>query len=319
MSIHNLYDKGHKLLFSHPKMVKDLLLGFLKEEWVQNLDFDTLERVNSVYTTDSLRKRESDILWRLRFKNQWLYIYLLIEAQSSIEQFMAVRMLTYVGLSYLDLIKQDVEIKRTGKLPPIFPIVIYNGERPWRVPLNFQGLLMSGVPKALKPYQPELYYYLLDEGRNEFANDIIKTGNAVASLIAIEQSSQLKEIPLIIKQLDEQLKHPKHDSLRRAFVVYLSNFFKDKDVLPAEVELNELSEVPGMLAEKMDIWADNFIKEGEIRGETRGEKLGREKEARRIAKDLLARGVALPLIAEVSKLPLTTIQSLSEDAETISG
>ena len=40
------HDNSYKLLFSHAEMVRDLLLGFVKEDWVQDLDLDSLERVS---------------------------------------------------------------------------------------------------------------------------------------------------------------------------------------------------------------------------------------------------------------------------------
>jgi hypothetical protein len=36
-------DNSYKLFFSHVEMVRDLLLGFVKEEWVKGLDLDSLE------------------------------------------------------------------------------------------------------------------------------------------------------------------------------------------------------------------------------------------------------------------------------------
>lgn len=34
--IHNSHDHSYKLLFSHPEMVRDLLTGFVKEDWVEH-------------------------------------------------------------------------------------------------------------------------------------------------------------------------------------------------------------------------------------------------------------------------------------------
>ncbi len=39
------HDPSYKLLFSHREMVADLVRGFVREDWVAALDFDTLERV----------------------------------------------------------------------------------------------------------------------------------------------------------------------------------------------------------------------------------------------------------------------------------
>ena len=101
------HDQSYKLLFSHKKMVIDLLQGFVKQDWVQQLDFSTLEKVSGSYVTDDLRDREDDLIWKVRFNDQWLYVYLLLEFQSSVDPYMAVRMMTYVGLLYQDLIKQE--------------------------------------------------------------------------------------------------------------------------------------------------------------------------------------------------------------------
>jgi predicted transposase YdaD len=79
------HDHGYKLLFSHPEMVEDLLRGFVREAWVNDLDFATLERVGGGYVSDDLREREDDIVWRVRFGQEWLYVYLLLEFQSSID------------------------------------------------------------------------------------------------------------------------------------------------------------------------------------------------------------------------------------------
>ena len=38
------HDAGYKKLFSHPRLVADFLRGFVPEDWVQQLDFTTLEK-----------------------------------------------------------------------------------------------------------------------------------------------------------------------------------------------------------------------------------------------------------------------------------
>src|SRR4051812_49236414 len=78
------HDEGYKLLFSHPRMVEDLLRGFVAGDWVQNLDFSTLEKASGHYVSEDLRERESDMVWRVRWgQDEWLYIYLLLEFQST--------------------------------------------------------------------------------------------------------------------------------------------------------------------------------------------------------------------------------------------
>ncbi len=75
------HDSGYKLLF-HPAMVVDLLTGFVAEDWVQELDFTTLEKQSGSYVSDDLRPRADDVVWRVRWRDRWLYVYLLLEFQS---------------------------------------------------------------------------------------------------------------------------------------------------------------------------------------------------------------------------------------------
>ena len=60
------HDSGYKQLFSFPAMVEDLLRGFVREKWVDALDFTTLERKNGSYVSDDLREREAAVGLGLR-------------------------------------------------------------------------------------------------------------------------------------------------------------------------------------------------------------------------------------------------------------
>ncbi|EML6956474.1 Rpn family recombination-promoting nuclease/putative transposase, partial [Pseudomonas aeruginosa] len=95
------YDSAYKLLFSHPDLVRDLLRGFVPEQWVQRLDFKSLEKVSGQFVSDDLRDRHNDLLWRVRLDNDhWIYLYLLLEFQSTDDYWMAIRLMTYIGLLY---------------------------------------------------------------------------------------------------------------------------------------------------------------------------------------------------------------------------
>ena len=54
--------------------------------------------------SEELRPRADDVVWRVRWREHWVYVYLLLEFQSEVDPWMAVRLLVYVGLLYQDLI-----------------------------------------------------------------------------------------------------------------------------------------------------------------------------------------------------------------------
>ena len=120
---------------------------------------------NSFVAAD-LRERHSDVIWRLRFRGEgegWFYLYLLLEFQSTSDPFMAVRLLTYVGLLLEEIIRRE-KLKPGDRLPAVLPLVLHNGKRPWRAPRDLESLFVE-VPPGLRRYLPRLRYLLLDEGR----------------------------------------------------------------------------------------------------------------------------------------------------------
>ncbi len=115
------HDTGYKLLFSHPEMVRDLLIGFIPGQWIEDADFSTLQKINASYVSENLKQRHDDIVWRVRLQDRWLWVYLILEFQSEPDPWMALRMMVYVGLLAQDLVRRDELFE--GILPPILPMV----------------------------------------------------------------------------------------------------------------------------------------------------------------------------------------------------
>ena len=111
-----MHDAGYKRLFAQPHTVQDLLRGFAARDWSEALDFSTLTPVPASFVSHRLRQRHGDLVWRVRFHDEWLYLLVLLEFQSTIEPAMATRMLTYTGMLYEKLIDDGV-LREHGKLP----------------------------------------------------------------------------------------------------------------------------------------------------------------------------------------------------------
>jgi predicted transposase/invertase (TIGR01784 family) len=270
------HDNGYKRLFSHPEMVADLLRGFVREEWVRSLDFSTLERVSGSYVTPELRSRESDVVWRVRWeRDRWLYVYLLIEFQSTVDPFMALRMMVYVGLLYQDLL-QHRQLTASGKLPPILPLVLYNGHAPWGAARDLAELIEE-VPGGLERYRPQLRYCLLDEERIA-DSELEPLRNLAAALFRLEKSESPEDIQRILMALIEWLREPDLAELRRSFTSWLVAV-----LLPGRVpgitipQVADLQEVKSMLAERVVEWTEKWKQEGLQEGRPEGLQEGRQK------------------------------------------
>ena len=255
---------SYKLLFSHPEMVADLLKGFVDEEWVNQCDFTTLEKVSGSYVTDDLRDREDDIIWRIRWGDEWLYVYLLLEFQSTVDHFMAVRIMGYLALLYQDLIRSE-KLGKQKLLPPVLPLVLYNGERRWNAPVDLD-LLIYPAPAGLDKYRPKLSYLLLDQGRLAI-QDFSGLKNLVAALFQLESSRTDDDIREVVRNLLNWLHLTEQDSLRRAFTVWFNRVLLPRKLPDTDfTEFNSLEEVETMLAETVKSWKNEGILQGRQEG-----------------------------------------------------
>ena len=65
-------------------MVASLLRDLVSEDFLDELDLSTLERVPCTYVTEDLQERHGDIVWRARWRGgDWCYVMLLLEFQSA--------------------------------------------------------------------------------------------------------------------------------------------------------------------------------------------------------------------------------------------
>jgi len=265
------HDHSYKQLFSHAALVRDLLQGFVREAWIDDLDLSTLEKMQSSYISDDLREREDDAIWRVRCRDEWIYVYILMEFQSTVDRFMAVRLMTYIGLLYQDLIRGD-QLLENGKLPPVFPLVLYNGKSPWNSAISVQELIQE-IPGGLSKYRPALTYLLLDESRHPMQG--VAADNLVAAIFRLEQSNEPADVRALVQQLIEWLKAPEQTSLRRAFAVWIRRV-----LLPVRLpgqslpEINNLVEVDAMLAERVKEWTYEWKQEGIQEGMQEGMQKG---------------------------------------------
>lgn len=264
------HDHAYKLLFSEPEMIADLLRGFVHQPWVDELDLSTLEPVASSYVSDDLRGREDDVVWRVKHKRRWIYVYLLIEFQSTIDPFMAVRLLTYIGLLYQDLIKRKPG-GNDKRLPPVFPIVLYNGESRWQAATELKDLIVN-MPGGLSDYVPSLKYYLLDEGAYR-QEDLAPLKNLVAAIFRLENSRTPADMLAVIDNLVEWLAMPEQARLKRSFNVWINRVLRPMgaDFPPS----SDLIEMRAMLTQRIEQWAKEWQRQGKAEGKAEGRLEGR--------------------------------------------
>ena len=264
------HDNAYKNIFSHPQVVADLLTGFVAQDWVHAVDLGTLDKRSGSYVSDDLRDRQDDLVWRVCRGDEVAYVYLLLEFQSSADPWMALRVMVYVGLLYQDLIKAG-EASAPGRLPAVFPIVIYNGDPAWAARRDVAELI-EPLPGGLTAYRPSLRYHLLDEGRVQS----LAADNTVADLIEIESAPGREQMQTIVERLSKRLAGPQNTELRRALAVWIRRVIAQR--LPPQAKLppvTELAEVQAMLSRNVTRWDVRARQEGRLEGRQEGRQEGR--------------------------------------------
>jgi predicted transposase YdaD len=267
-----LHDRSYRLLFSEPRLVEDLIRGFFQDKWVGRLDFSTLERLNSTYVAPSLKVREDDMVWRLRLHDgRPVYIYLLLEFQSTPDRFMSVRMMGYEALLLQHLIKEG-QLTSDGKLPLVIPIILYNGEELWWPPLDVADLIEEIDPEA-DQFRPRFRCRLIDEGSYSL-EDLAKRQNLVAVLFWLEKTADPADVQRGIARLVERLgDDPAANGLRRAFAVWL-NVVRLPGTGLTEAQIPEilgLEDFKNMMEQQVERWNRVLLDRGRQEGLREGE------------------------------------------------
>ncbi len=268
----NEHDAGYKNLFSCPELVRDLILGFIPDEWLHSLDYNTLEKISGSYVTDDYRYREDDVVWRVKVGGEYVYLYLLIEFQGSVDLYMAVRMMVYVGLLYQDLIKRG-DVMANKQLPPVLPIVFYHGDAQWTAARDIAQLIPK-TPGLVSGYIPQMEYLLIDS--NDYPDEeLAELKNLVAVLLRVERPAHPRVILDVIDLLMELLDGK--SELKRLFAVWIRTVLLRQNKFQWAFEkIRTLRELKMGWAERIEVWEREFIQKGMEKGIETGIQKGLE-------------------------------------------
>lgn len=87
----NSHDKRYRRFFSNPLIIEELMKYFVDEKFADELDFSRMELQNTSFVNEEHKRSEADMIWKVNFKGNDVYIYLLIEFQSTVDKYMALR------------------------------------------------------------------------------------------------------------------------------------------------------------------------------------------------------------------------------------
>lgn len=175
-----IHDRGYKKLFSNLEVFRQLIVSFVHEPWVKDLDFSKCEMMKDSFVSEQYKGTFSDLIYKVKLRRRDIYIVILLEFKATPDRFVALQILVYIADFYRHLIDSQ---RRLKKLPPVFPIMLYRGERHWTAPLNLSTLIDGN--HLLGKYALHFEYFPIFE--NAFAREVLlKIGNIVSTLFLAE-------------------------------------------------------------------------------------------------------------------------------------
>ncbi len=223
------HDLAWRELLGHRTAIKELLCGFVPElaDVVASLDFDAAMEVDMSFVEAHVRELRADVLWRIPgLEVGDCFIYFLIEHQSGPSEYMAIRLLRYIGAilgEWLDK-AQDEE----AEPPIVIPIVLHCAPKPWSQPPSLEYLCPT--LGRLWKFSITLRYFVVDVVRLSNAA-LMQIGNALAGLFLLEKG-RLTGVSSFTKHAVACMRGEADQSFLQAAVTTAYNIYRARSQRP---------------------------------------------------------------------------------------
>ena len=248
--LRDIQDRLMKLMLGRQRMVRDLL-ALLPAEWTAGVDASVLRELPTEFIGARGDKRVADLCWLAEGPGGDPAI-MLIENQSAPDPRMPARAMTRVGLLYESL---GAAARRSdGKFPPVLPVVVYTGHRPWRAPDDLTGLVHvpAGHPLRLLA---ERCYARLD--LRDPAAQYPERGNRMAALARLMFAESYADAIRVLGKVREWLDFGDEDEAR-LYQCYLDWFCTvSPEVRPRDWDPERERELEELMAEKSILQRNN--------------------------------------------------------------
>ncbi|MFD0715950.1 Rpn family recombination-promoting nuclease/putative transposase [Paenibacillus sp. GCM10027626] len=307
-TIHQRHDTSYRFLLSSKKLFVELLRSFVHKGWVDRIDETSVEEIPHTFVLQDFKRQEADLVYRVKINGKEVVFYLLLEMQSRVDFRMPYRLLLYQAEIWRYLLKDDLKARTNRKsfrLPPIVPIVLYNGKRRWTASRQFRKLLSNE-----KMFGTELinFEYLLIDVVRYTEEELLALSNTIGAVFLLDQTKDREQLMERVEKLMDTIKQLPEDSQQK-FLTWISNMLR-RQLPENEPHMQDLfHNVKGGVSEMgLEKTLNKIIRECKREGRLEGKLEGKEE----VAKRLIEMGLDVSDIAVATGFPVDKIDQLRE-------
>ncbi|MGH7494462.1 MAG: Rpn family recombination-promoting nuclease/putative transposase [bacterium] len=301
--MHQIHDRGYKRLFKNKEIFRQLLETFVDEPWVAEVDFGHCETLDKSFVSDHYKETTADVIYKASLKEQEIIVVILLEFKSEVDYFTSLNLSNYITNFYMDYVTSH---RNPRKLPPVFPLLLYNGSSAWTVPTDLSEVIDGS--RLLGSYGINFRYFKI--AINELSKEkLLKIKNVVSTLFLIEAHY---DIALVIREFLAVFQKQED----KTAISLLLNWFVQlyhHGRIPVE-DYDKLERTYSSLQEVRNMLTSSIQKEKEEIFE-KGRREGKLEDKLETAQKMIAMGFEIGLILELTGLSQEEILPLLQETE----
>ena len=323
---HQPHDKGYKRIFSVKKNFLDFIKKYVGFDWMSDLTVDDIELVNKEFVTDQFDTYESDLVYKIHLRGlsresvEEVYIFFLQEMQSKNDFTMPFRLLVYMTAIWMDFFKNTDEKRRKRKdyrLPPIIPLVLYNGAPDWTAPLHFKDKVAHS--DMFNGYVCDFEYILINVCKLD-RGEIKKRNTLIDNILLADQFrtkeawlENVKDLSDRVRKLSKEDQNLWKDWYEHAFQ-RVNQELKDKFMeLFQNGDDNMCNSLEQLIMDQVEVGREEGIAVGREEGIAEGIAEGIERASIASAQKMLLGNMEVSLIMEITNLEREKVEELRDE------
>lgn len=304
-TVHQRHDTSYRFLLSSKKLFVELLRSFIDKGWVQAIDEEHVQEIPHSFVLQDFKRQEADLVYRVKLNGQDVVFYLLLEMQSSVDFRMPYRLLLYqveIWRYWLQNEEEALFNRKSFQLPPIIPIVLYNGKKKWTAERQFRKLLSTE-----DMFDSELlnFEYLLIDVARYTEEELLSLSNTIGSVFLLDQTEDQEHLLKLLGKLMNTIQQMPEDNQQK-FVAWMANILLQK--LP-ENEPSLQQFIQSVKGDAAFMGLEKILDDIERKGELKGELKGKEQ----VVKQMIAEQLDPDLISRVTGFSLDKINQLRKE------